>query len=58
MISLIRCDERLIHGQCMQFIVRDYSIKRILAVDNATAMNNVLKKIFTTEVIKAMKEDV
>ncbi len=41
MISLIRCDERLIHGQCMQFIVSDYSIKRILVVDNATAMNPV-----------------
>ncbi len=58
MISLIRCDERLIHGQCMQFIVSDYSIKRILVVDNATAMNPVLKTIFTTAVPKALKADV
>ena len=58
MISLIRCDERLIHGQCMQFIVSDYSIKRIIVVDNATATNPVLKTIFTTAVPKALKADV
>lgn len=58
MISLIRCDERLIHGQCMQFIVSDYSIKRIIVVDNTTAMNPVLKTIFTTAVPKALKADV
>ncbi|MFI3283946.1 MAG: PTS sugar transporter subunit IIB [Erysipelotrichaceae bacterium] len=50
MIALVRCDERLIHGQCMQFIVSDYSIKRIIVVDDATASNALLKSIFTTAV--------
>lgn len=50
MIQLIRCDERLIHGQCMQFIVSDYSIKKIIVVDDMTASNPILKSIFTTAV--------
>lgn len=50
MICLIRCDERLIHGQCMQFIVSDYAIKDIIVVDDVTAANPVLKTIFSTAV--------
>ncbi len=50
MICLVRCDERLIHGQCMQFIVSDYSIKNIIVVDDMTAANPLLKSIFSTAV--------
>lgn len=58
MIKLVRSDERLIHGQCMQFIVSDYSIKHILVVDDATANNALLKSIFTQAVPKSLKADV
>ncbi len=58
MICLVRSDERLIHGQCMQFIVSDYSIKRIIVVDNMTATNALLKSIFQNAVPKAIKANV
>lgn len=47
MITLVRCDERLIHGQTMQFVVNDFNIERIVVVDDMTASNPVLKSIFT-----------
>ena len=50
MITLIRCDERLIHGQCMQFIITDNAITRIIVVDDATAKNSLLRSIFTNAV--------
>ncbi len=50
MIDLIRCDERLIHGQCMQFIITDNAITRIIVVDDATANNSFLRSIFTNAV--------
>lgn len=50
MINLIRCDERLIHGQCMQFIITDNAITRIIVVDDATANNSFLRSIFTNAV--------
>lgn len=58
MICLIRSDERLIHGQCMQFIVSDYSIKHILVADDLTANNPILKSIFQNAVPKAITADV
>lgn len=58
MICLVRSDERLIHGQCMQFIVSDYSIKDIIVIDNATASNPILKSIFQTAVPKSINANV
>lgn len=55
MICLVRSDERLIHGQCMQFIVSDYSIKNIIVVDDVTATNVLLKSIFQNAVPKAIQ---
>lgn len=55
MICLVRSDERLIHGQCMQFIVSDYSIKNIIVVDDVTATNPLLKSIFQNAVPKAIQ---
>lgn len=46
MITLVRCDDRLIHGQCMTRIVPHYKIKDILVVDDMTANNSLLKSIF------------
>ncbi|MEG0240417.1 PTS sugar transporter subunit IIB [Anaerorhabdus sp.] len=58
MICLVRSDERLIHGQCMQFIVSDFSIKTILVVDDSTATNPILKSIFQTAVPQAITANV
>lgn len=55
MICLVRSDERLIHGQCMQFIVSDYSIRNIIVVDDMTATNALLKSIFQNAVPKAIQ---
>ncbi|MGN1405662.1 MAG: PTS sugar transporter subunit IIB [Erysipelotrichaceae bacterium] len=58
MICLIRSDERLIHGQCMQFICSDYSIKDIVVIDDMTATNPLLKSIFENAVPKAINASV
>lgn len=58
MICLVRSDERLIHGQCMQFICSDFSIKEIIVVDDTTATNPILKSIFETAVPKSIKASV
>ena len=55
MIQLIRSDERLIHGQCMTQIVKTYDIQEIIVIDDATAENALLKRIFTMAVPKTMK---
>ena len=46
MIKLVRCDDRLIHGQCVTQVVPMYGIKYIIAIDKGTAENSLLKKIF------------
>ena len=58
MISLVRCDDRLIHGQCMTVIVKAYDIQEIIVVDQFTATNAVLKTVFKTAVPPSMKADV
>ena len=46
MIKLVRCDDRMIHGQCIVRILGDFHIKRIIGVDDFTAGNAMLKKIY------------
>lgn len=46
MIKLVRCDDRLIHGQCVTLVVPKYGITQIIAIDDDTANNPTLKKIF------------
>ncbi len=58
MIRLVRVDERLIHGQTMQFVVPDYSIRKIIVVDDMTATNSLLKSIFQTAVPKHINANV
>ena len=43
MINLIRCDDRLIHGQCMTRLVQHYFIKNIIVIDEFTATNPTMK---------------
>jgi len=37
MIKLVRCDDRMIHGQCIVRVIGDFQIERIIGVDNFTA---------------------
>lgn len=58
MLTLVRCDDRLIHGQCMTVITKEYDIQRILVVDDFTATNPILKTVFKTAVPSDMSADV
>ena len=58
MISLVRCDDRLIHGQCMTRIVQHFFIKEIIVVDEFTASNSILKSIFEKAAPPGMKAKV
>lgn len=58
MLTLARCDDRLIHGQCMTVIVQEYDIRRILVVDDFTASNPILKTVFQTAVPSNLEGDV
>lgn len=46
MITFIRSDDRLIHGQCQTKIIPMNSINRVIGVDDPTANNDMLKRIF------------
>lgn len=48
MIKLVRCDDRLIHGQCVTQVIPMYGIKHVIAIDDMTASNPLLKKIFVS----------
>ena len=42
MIDLLRCDDRLIHGQCIVRVINDGNIGRIILVDDFTAGTPVM----------------
>lgn len=46
MIKLIRCDDRLIHGQCVVRVIRDFGITEIAVDDDFVASSPVLSNIF------------
>ena len=46
MITFIRSDDRLIHGQCQTKIIPMNGITRVIGVDDPTASNPMLKRIF------------
>ncbi len=54
MIKLMRVDDRLIHGQCMTVLVKRFEAKDIIVIDDFTASNAMLKKIFISAVPKTM----
>ena len=58
MIKLVRCDDRMIHGQCIVRVLGDFGIERIIGVDDFTASNTVLKKIYNMAVPSGIKSDI
>lgn len=50
MIKLIRCDERLIHGQTMQYIIPENQIQTVYIIDDIIAQNKILATIYTKAV--------
>ncbi|MDD3924079.1 MAG: PTS sugar transporter subunit IIB [Erysipelotrichaceae bacterium] len=58
MISLIRCDDRLIHGQCMVRLVQHFKLNQIIVIDDMTATNSILKTIFEKSAMPGMKINV
>jgi len=54
LISLIRNDDRLIHGQCMVRLVQHFKLTRIIVVDDMTASNSILKMVFEKAAMPGM----
>lgn len=52
MIKLLRCDDRLIHGQCVTKIINYYDVQDIIVIDDFTATNSIIKKIFESALPK------
>ncbi len=46
MIVFMRVDDRLVHGQCQTRIIPGNNINRVVAIDEPTATNPTLKKVF------------
>lgn len=46
MIKLIRCDERLIHGQTMQYVMPENQIQTVYIIDDTIASNKILSMIY------------
>ena len=55
MINLIRCDDRLVHGQCMTRLVQHYGIKNIIVIDEFTANDPMMKLIVESIAMPGMK---
>ncbi len=55
MITMVRCDDRLIHGQCVTTIIPQNGIKKVIAIDEYTATQPVMKMIFTSAAPKGVK---
>lgn len=58
MINLIRCDDRLIHGQCMTRLVQHYHIKRIIVIDEFTASDSTMRFVIEKVAMPGMKNEV
>lgn len=57
-VSIFRCDDRLIHGQCIVRALNDFHIKKILLVDEFTATNPVIKSVYQMAVPPSVKIEV
>lgn len=58
MINLIRCDDRLIHGQCMVRLIPDFKIKHIIVIDDFTASNPTMKMVIEKIAMPGIKNEV
>ena len=54
-ITLLRCDDRLIHGQCIVRVLNDYKVDRIILVDAFTAANPIMKNVYKMSVPASVK---
>ncbi|SKC35705.1 PTS system mannose/fructose/N-acetylgalactosamine-transporter subunit IIB [Maledivibacter halophilus] len=57
-INIFRCDDRLIHGQCIVKVLNDFHVKRILLVDKFTASNPVIKSVYQMAVPPSVKVEI
>ncbi len=58
MIKLVRCDDRMIHGQFAVRVISDFDIQYVVGVDDFTASNPVLKSIFTMAIPPSIKGEI
>lgn len=58
MIKLVRCDDRLIHGQCITVITKVHKIQQIIIIDEFVASNPTMKRIFKFAIPSNMTGDV
>ena len=58
MIQLVRCDDRLIHGQCVVRVISDFGIGHIVVCDDFVAGNAVLKNVFLLAAPSGVKTEV
>lgn len=54
-VSLVRCDDRLIHGQVIVRVLKTYSINKILLIDDETAKNPTMASIYRLSVPPGVK---
>lgn len=54
-VEVLRCDDRLIHGQCIVRVLNDYKIDHIILVDEFTASNPVMSNIYKMSVPPTVK---
>ncbi len=57
-IKLLRCDDRLIHGQCIVKVLNDFDISHIILIDAFTAANPVLCNIYKMAVPQEITIDI
>lgn len=57
-IDLLRCDDRLIHGQCIVRVISDGYIQHIIMVDDFTASTPVMANIYKMAVPPNVSIDV
>lgn len=57
-IRILRCDDRLIHGQCIVKVLNDYKVEHIILVDAFTASNPVMCNIYKMSVPPSVHLDV
>lgn len=58
MIKLVRCDDRLIHGQCVLRVLSDYGIRQILLADDLLAQDAALRRIVLLAAPPTIRTDI
>jgi mannose/fructose/N-acetylgalactosamine-specific phosphotransferase system component IIB len=58
MIQLVRCDDRLIHGQCVVRVISDFNIAHIVVADDFVAGNPVLTNVFLLAAPSGVKTEI